>query len=68
MQALSINAGETITYEIEWGKKRYFGWQENINIEHKFKDLYFPTNYSGGIRDYYLNNNLHFWYLAYGHL
>ena len=32
----SLNSGESIEYEIEWGKIKYFGWQEFISIPDDF--------------------------------
>jgi len=53
----TIALGQTVQYDIVWGKIKYFGWQEFVEV---------PSVFPNGdtIRSYYLDEELRLWRMA----
>jgi Peptidase C10 family/Divergent InlB B-repeat domain/Spi protease inhibitor len=62
----SIAAGDTVQYDIVWGKIKYSGWQEFVEVPYGFPNVgqTFPLWSRGVIEDSYLDENQNLWRIA----
>ncbi len=60
----SLSAGEEVKYDIVWGKIKYFGWQEHIDVANGFPDAITGNGYVTHIEGTYLDDNLRMWRMA----
>jgi hypothetical protein len=64
----SIPSGQTVQYDIVWGKIRYFGWQDFVSIPLNFPNV--GQLYTGDyqcfnvIQNWYLDSSLRLWRFA----
>lgn len=57
----SVPLGQTAQYDIIWGKIKYFGWQESVNVSLDFPNFSPGGDYYGSVTGYYLDENLRLW-------
>ncbi|NVM20461.1 MAG: hypothetical protein HWN68_01600 [Desulfobacterales bacterium] len=60
----SIPSGQTMQYDIVWGKIEYFGWQEFVDIPPGFPNFNTEPGYTSHIEGTFLDENHHLWRLA----
>lgn len=59
-----IVPGQSVQYDILWGKIKYFGWKELEQIPQGFPNLIVGNGYSGGVRGSYLDEQFQMWRIA----
>lgn len=57
----SITDDQTVQYDIKWGKIKYFGWQDIVEIPKGFPNLTVGTNYRSNIEYAYLDEQFRMW-------
>ncbi len=59
-----INPGQSVQYDIRWGKIKYFGWQKQKDIQDGFPDLTVAEGYTSRIDASWLDDQMNMWRLA----